>query len=36
MDLLNLIIEYHKDTKRLGPGSDKATKKALSFIPQLN
>ncbi|MBZ2174286.1 methyltransferase domain-containing protein [Schnuerera sp. xch1] len=36
MDLLELIIDFHIDGKRQGPGSDEATKKALSFIPQLN
>lgn len=36
MDLLELIIDYHIDRKRQGPGSDEATKMALSFIPQLN
>ena len=36
MDLLELIIEYHKDNERQGPGSEEATFKALSYIPQLN
>ena len=36
MDLLELIIEYHKDNERQGPGSEEATLKALSYIPQLN
>lgn len=36
MDLLELIIDFHKDTKRQGPSSDEATKKVLSFILQLN
>jgi cyclopropane fatty-acyl-phospholipid synthase-like methyltransferase len=33
MDLLELIIEFHKEAKRQGPGSDEATMRALSFIP---
>ena len=36
MDLLELIIEYHKDNERQGPGSEEATSKALSYIPDLN
>ncbi len=36
MDLLQLIIEYHKDNKRQGPGSEEATLKALKLIPYLN
>lgn len=36
MDLLELIIEYHKDSERQGPGSKEATLKALSYIPYLN
>lgn len=36
MDLLELIIEFHKDNERQGPGSDEATLKALSYIPLLN
>lgn len=36
MDLLELIIEYHKDNERQGPGSEEATLKALSYIPDLN
>ncbi len=36
MDLLELIIEYHKDNARQGPGSDEATLKPLSYIPSLN
>lgn len=36
MDLLGLIIEYHKDNERQGPGSEEATLKALSYIPYLN
>lgn len=36
MDLLELIIEYHKDNERQGPGSEEATLKALSYIPYLN
>lgn len=36
MDLLEFLIEFHKDAKRQGPGSDEATKRALSFIPQLD
>src|SRR5690554_2061592 len=33
MDLLELIIEYHKDNERQGPGSEEATLKALKLIP---
>ena len=33
MDLLELIIEYHKDNERQGPGSEEATLRALSYIP---
>jgi cyclopropane fatty-acyl-phospholipid synthase-like methyltransferase len=36
MDLLDLIIEYHKDNERQGPGSEEATLRALSFFPDLN
>ncbi|WP_031517571.1 class I SAM-dependent methyltransferase [Desulfofalx alkaliphila] len=36
MDLLELIIEYHKDNERQGPGSKEATLKALSYLPYLN
>ena len=36
MDLLELIIEYHKDNERQGPGSEEATLKALSYIPGVN
>lgn len=36
MDLLELIIEYHKDHERQGPGSEEATLKALEHIPHLN
>ena len=36
MDLLELILEYHKGNERQGPGSEEATLKALSFIPYLN
>lgn len=36
MDLLELIIEYHKDNERQGPGSEEATLRALSYIPDLN
>jgi len=36
VDLLELIIEYHKDNERQGPGSEEATLKALSYIPDLN
>lgn len=36
MDVLELIIEYHKDNERQGPGSEEATLKALSNIPYLN
>lgn len=36
MDLLELIIEYHKDNERQGPGSEEATLKALKLIPYLN
>ena len=36
MYLLELIIEFHKDSERQGPGSDEATLKALSYIPLMN
>ncbi|MGI6424960.1 MAG: class I SAM-dependent methyltransferase [Tepidanaerobacteraceae bacterium] len=36
MDLLELIIEYHRDNERQGPGSEEATLKALSRIPNIN
>lgn len=36
MDLLQLIIDYHKNNERQGPGSEEATLKALSYIPVLN
>lgn len=36
MDLLDLIIEYHKNNERQGPGSEEATLKALKLIPNLN
>ena len=36
MDYLDLIIEYHKDNERQGPGSEEATLKALSYIPNIN
>ena len=35
-DLLELIVEYHKDNERQGPGSKEATLKALSYILYLN
>jgi hypothetical protein len=30
VDLLDLIVEYHKDNERQGPGSKEATLKVLS------
>lgn len=36
MDLLELIIEYHKENERQGPGSEEARLKALSYVPELN
>lgn len=36
MDLLNYIIDFHKDAERQGPGSEEATKRALEYIPELN
>lgn len=36
MDLLKLIIDYHKDAERQGLGSVEATKKALRYLPKLN
>ncbi|MFA5532692.1 MAG: methyltransferase domain-containing protein [Candidatus Shapirobacteria bacterium] len=36
MDLLELIIEYHKDNERQGPGSEEATLKALGYLPYEN
>ncbi len=35
MDLLKFAIEFHKDAERQGPGNDEATKKALSYLPEL-
>lgn len=35
MDLLELIIEYHKDNERQGPGSEEATLKALKIITNI-
>ena len=36
MDLMDYLIEFHKDAIRQGPGSDEATKKALRYIPGLD
>lgn len=35
MDWIQFAIEFHKDAKRQGPGSDEATKKALGYLPEL-
>lgn len=35
MELLELLIDYHQDNERQGPGSKEATLRALSFIPNL-
>ena len=36
MDLLELIIEFHKDNERQGRGSVEVTLKALKLISYLN
>ena len=36
MDLIELIVDFHKDALRLGPGGDKETEKALGFIAHLD
>lgn len=36
MELLDLIIDFHKDMERQGPGSAQETERALSYIPNLN
>lgn len=36
MDLMDFLIEFHKDAERQGPGSDEATRKALQYIPKLD
>lgn len=36
MELIDLIIDFHQDALRLGPGSDEETERALSFIDNLN
>lgn len=36
MDILELIIDFHKDALRQGPGGEKETERALSFITNLN
>ncbi|MGI5840024.1 MAG: class I SAM-dependent methyltransferase [bacterium] len=36
MDLLRLLIDFHQDAERQGPGSKEATLKALSYIPGLD
>ena len=36
MDFLELIVEYHKDNERQGPGSEEATLKAMGYLPSLN
>jgi ubiquinone/menaquinone biosynthesis C-methylase UbiE len=36
MELLNLIIDFHKDALRQGPGSEKETERALGFIDNLD
>lgn len=33
MDVMELIIDFHKKAERQGPGSEEATKKALGYIP---
>lgn len=35
MDLMDYVIEFHKDAERQGPGSDEATRNALQYIPGL-
>lgn len=35
MDLMDYVIEFHKDAERQGPGSDETTRKALQYIPDL-
>lgn len=36
MELIDLIIDFHQDAKRLGPGSDEETERALSFVGELS
>lgn len=36
MELIDLIIDFHQDARRLGPGSDEETERALSFVGNLN
>src|SRR5690554_6145905 len=35
MDLMDYVIEFHKDAERQGPGNGEATRKALQYIPEL-
>ena len=35
METLDLIIDFHKNNPRQGPGSQQSTIKALQFLPQL-
>lgn len=36
MNLLDLLIDFHKDAARQGPGSDEATVRALGYLPPLS
>lgn len=36
MDIMSIIVDLYKDHKRLGPGSDKSTLKALKSLPNYN
>ena len=36
MEMLEMLVDFHKDNSRQGPGSEEQTKKALSFIDNLN
>ena len=35
IDLMDYVIEFHKDAERQGPGNGEATRKALQYIPEL-
>lgn len=36
MDLMDYVIDFHKDAERQGPGSDEVTRKALQYISELD
>jgi len=35
MDLMDYVVEFHKDAERQGPGSDESTRRALEYVPEL-